>query len=66
MISYILIWTGLASLVGFAGINRKGVFWRAFLFGLFFSPIIAIILVFGTGRKDAIGCKHCGNKYLRN
>lgn len=52
-----------ALLVGFAGLNRKGGFWRAFLIGMLFTPLAGIIFVVGSGKKNPKGCRHCGNKY---
>ncbi len=58
---YILFWVLLAAIVGFAGLNRRGGFLRAFLMGLIFSPLIGLILVLGSAQKNPRGCAHCGN-----
>lgn len=59
-----LIIAGLigAVLVGFAGINKKGGYWRAFLLSLFLTPVIGLFLTIGSGAKNPIGCPHCGNR----
>ena len=55
-------WVIGAILVGFAGLNKKGGFLKAFLLSLFLSPIIGLILTIGGAKKDPIGCRHCGNQ----
>jgi len=60
---YIIVWIVLAALVGLAGTNRKGGFWKAFIIGLLLSPLVALILIIGSGKKNPIGCKNCGNKH---
>ncbi len=59
---YAIVWLIGAVLVGFAGINRKGGYLRAFFTALFLSPLIGIILVVGSASKNPKGCMHCGNK----
>lgn len=59
---YIVGWILGAILVGFAGLNRKGGYLRAFLIALLLSPLIGIILVRGSAQKNPKGCTHCGNK----
>ncbi len=49
----ILIWVFVAALVGFVGLNKKGGFWKAFLIGLFFSPLIGVMFVMGLGQKKS-------------
>ncbi|MFT4523470.1 MAG: hypothetical protein ACI8ZN_002424 [Bacteroidia bacterium] len=57
----LIVFFGGAILVGFAGTNRKGGFLRAFLLGLFLTPLVGIILVIGSAQKNPKGCIHCGN-----
>ncbi len=57
----IFIWALGSLLVGFAGMNRKGGFLRAFLISLILSPLAGIFLTVGGGQKNPIGCRHCGN-----
>jgi|GEM_PF-968792 hypothetical protein len=57
----ILLWILCAGLVGIAGLDRKGGFWRAFLIGLILSPLVSLILVTGSAARNPRGCNHCGN-----
>jgi hypothetical protein len=57
----IIAWIIGSILVGFAGINRKGGFLRAFLVSLLLSPLAGIIITVGGGQKNPRGCPHCGN-----
>jgi hypothetical protein len=57
----VLLWIVVAILVGFAGLNKKGGFWRALLIGMIFSPIVSLILVLGSANRNPRGCRHCGN-----
>jgi hypothetical protein len=58
----ILLYVSIAFLVGLAGLNKKGGFWRAFIIGLLLTPIVSLILVSGSGSNNPRGCEHCGNK----
>jgi hypothetical protein len=49
-------------LVGFAGLNRRGGFFRAFLLGLVLTPLPAIFVVVSSSVKNPVGCNHCGNE----
>ncbi|MFY0644631.1 MAG: hypothetical protein JXR19_09225 [Bacteroidia bacterium] len=57
----IIIYIPLAIIIGFAGINRKGGFWRAFLLSLVLTPLISLFITIGSAKKDPRGCTHCGN-----
>ncbi len=58
---YLLIFIACAVAVGFAGVDKKGGFWRAFLLSLFLSPLIGILITLGGAQKNPKGCSHCGN-----
>lgn len=58
---YYIHWILGAILVGFAGTNRKGGYFRAFILSVLLSPIIGLFLTVGAGQKNPRGCKHCGN-----
>ena len=58
---WLIAWAIGAVLVGLAGTNRRMGFWGAAGLGLLLTPIIALIIVIGSARKDARGCAHCGN-----
>ena len=58
---FILLYFGAAILVGFAGREKKGGFWRAFLIGMIFTPLVSLILVMGSAQRNPRGCSHCGN-----
>jgi len=36
-------------------------FWGALGLGLLLTPLIALIIIIGSARKDRRGCAHCGN-----
>ncbi|OSZ79551.1 hypothetical protein CAP35_15265 [Chitinophagaceae bacterium IBVUCB1] len=55
-------WIVGAILVGFAGVNKKGGFIKAFILSLLLSPFVGLLLTLGAAKKNPIGCKHCGNK----
>lgn len=57
-----IIWLAAAVLVAPAGMNRKIGIAGTFGISLLFSPIVALIVVFGSPRLQARGCAHCGNK----
>jgi hypothetical protein len=59
---YIAGWIIGGILVGFAGLNRKGGFGRAFLLGLLLSPLFGLIFTIGGARRNPRGCNHCGNE----
>ena len=45
---YVIIYVGLAFLVGMYGINRKFGFWGNFIFSILFTPLIGMILAMGS------------------
>ena len=51
----------LSILVDFASKNRKMHFLTAVILSLFLTPILGLILVFGSARKYPKGCLNCGN-----
>jgi hypothetical protein len=61
-LEFLLFWFISAAIVGFAGLNRKGGFLKAFAIGLIFSPLVALIVVIGSAHKNPIGCGHCENR----
>ena len=52
-----------ALLIAPAGIGRRLGFWKSFGICLLTTPLIGLFIIMNSGRKDAKGCKHCGNKY---
>ncbi|PCJ67686.1 MAG: hypothetical protein COA58_00695 [Bacteroidetes bacterium] len=63
IVTILLFWFLPSILVGFAGLNRRGGFWRAFLISIFLSPFIGILLTVFGGQRNPKGCNHCDNKY---
>lgn len=49
---YFLIWIGLALVVGLLGMDKRIGFAMAFFWGLILSPLIDLIIVLGSDKKD--------------
>lgn len=58
----ILIYIIVALLIAPIGKNRRIGFWKTFMWALLLTPFITIFIAMNSGRLDALGCKHCGNK----
>lgn len=50
-------------LLALEGKNRRIGFILSFILGILITPLLAWFFVMNSGRKDALGCRHCGNKY---
>ncbi|HVW22324.1 MAG TPA: hypothetical protein VHC86_14010 [Opitutaceae bacterium] len=54
MLPGIIIALALAALVGYIGKDRKFGFWGYFFCSLLFTPVVGILLVFASNKRDVV------------
>lgn len=57
----IVLWLGLAFLVGKIGSEKKIGFFYSFLLSILLSPFMGYMIASNSRMKNPKGCNHCGN-----
>jgi hypothetical protein len=54
MLPGILVYAALAALVGYIGRDRKFGFWGYFFCAILFTPVVALVMVFASNKRETI------------